>query len=53
MTPEEQAKLHKALFARLLREVEDGSMDTAQKAMDMMQGETAAQTLAELMGRDN
>ena len=53
MTPEESAQLHVALFGRLLREVKDGSLSDAQKALDMMQGETAAQTLAELMGRDD
>ncbi len=50
MTQEERAQLHKALFGRLLREVKDGSLADAQKALDMMQGETAAQTLEALIG---
>lgn len=49
MTQEERAQLHKALFGRLLREVKDGSLADAQKALDMMQGETAAQTLEALI----
>lgn len=53
MTQEEQTKLHDALFGRLMREVKDGSLTDAQKALDMLEGETAAQTLAELMGCDN
>lgn len=50
MTQEEEKKLHDALFVRLLREVKDGSLVDAQKALDMMQGETAAQTLEALLG---
>lgn len=50
MTEEERQQLHKALFARLLREVKDGSLTDAEKALDLMQGDTAAQTLEALMG---
>ena len=50
LTQEERAQLQKALFGRLLREVKDGSLADAQKALDMMQGETAAQTLEALIG---
>ena len=52
MTQEEQEKLHEALFVRLLREVKDGSLVDAQKALDMMQGETAGQVLEALLGDD-
>lgn len=52
MTQAEQAKLHEALFVRLLREVKDGSLMDAQKALDMMQGETAGQVLEALLGDD-
>lgn len=52
MTQEEQQRLHDALYARLLREVKDGSLVDAQKALDMMQGETAGQVLEALLGDD-
>lgn len=52
MTAVEREKLHDALFGRLLREVKDGSLTDAQKAMDMMQTEDAAQALEGLLGDD-
>lgn len=53
MTQEEREQLHTALFARLLREVKEGSLTDAQKALDLMHGDVAAQTLAELMVSDD
>ena len=50
LTQEESEVLHTALFGRLLREVKDGSLTDAQKAMDMLEGQTAAQTLEGLLG---
>lgn len=50
MTQEERAKLHDALFARLLHEVKDGSLTDAQKALDLMQGDTASEVLEALIG---
>ena len=52
MTPEEREQLHKALFARLMKEVKDGSLTDAQKAMELMEGDNAALTLEALLGDD-
>lgn len=50
LTQEEREALHTALFSRLLREVKDGSLTDAQRAMDLMEGDTAALTLEGLLG---
>lgn len=50
MTQEERDKLHTALFARLLREVKDGSLTDAARALELMQGDIAAELLGALVG---
>lgn len=50
MTQEERDKLHTALFARLMHEVKDGSLTDAAKALELMNGDTAAELLGALVG---
>ena len=50
LTQEEREALHSALFGRLMREVKEGSLTDAQRAMDMIDGDRAAQTLEALIG---
>lgn len=50
MTQEERDKLHAALFSRLMHEVKDGSLTDAAKALELMNGDTAAELLGALVG---
>lgn len=50
MTQEERDQLHVALFSRLIHEVKDGSLTDAAKALELMNGDTAAELLGALVG---
>lgn len=50
MTQAEWEKLHDALFGRCLREVRDGSLTDAQKALEMMETQAQADALNSFLG---
>lgn len=50
LTQEERAELHTALFARLLHEVKGGSLVDAARALDLINGDVAADLLGALVG---